>query len=275
MNRWFYLFVILACCFCLAGTGIGAQPSDQPENSTDVLSSGSDSYPPADQVLPAGLNRTSQVYQKFATLFEGKGVRAVQSPESGTPENSSSLIPAVDDSGVSTGRKPDGWLTYLEDPRYSIQVPPGWSVYETSTTSENGTIVMFQDNQPSPSFISVMAADNPVLRSFTNEEAGELETNYMYPSFKEGGLRLIPGERSYSTSGQASISHSVIAGDPDRWVISSFLLSDTENFYWVALIGPDLNTYEKRVDIFNEILSSFIPSSSPDASGLWHGENIA
>ena len=137
---------------------------------------------------------------------------------------------------------------------------------------ENGTAIMFKDNQPTPSFVLVMAADNRLLHKFTEEEVGILEKEYIYPSFQQWGLNIIPDTKRYTQSGQTSISHLVMAADPDNEVVSSFLISDPFSFYWISLIGPDNNTYMKNEKGFNQILSTFEPASSIDARQLWSVE---
>ena len=272
MNRYYYLHMVLVCFISLAGLTHGEQSLNRSENSSEYFSSGGDSSPPEIQTFLPGANGTGSQHQDRDGLPEGDAMPLKPlKPEFLNTGSPFSPGQADDYPGTGAGNYQAGWMTYLADPRYSIQIPPNWSVFQTTTTSDNGTVIMFQDNSASPSFVSVMAADNQYYHFFTREEAGELEMNHVYPSFERWGLSLIPDAGEYALSGQASISRSVMAGDPHQQVVSSYILSDSSGYYWISLIGSGYSTYMRNTGIFNRILSSFVPSSD-DARRLWNGE---
>lgn len=163
------------------------------------------------------------------------------------------------------------WLLYEADPRFSIYIPPSWTPFRVTTTNSNGTVVMFWDNQMTPSFISVMAADNPAKRAFTEKEATEIENSFILPSFSVHNLTPLGDAAAFGTLGKASVSYLPMAGKNSDWVVSSYLLSDSSAFFWLTAIGTDQSTYMENTDLYSDILMTFSPHSSEDAGNLWMG----
>lgn len=187
------------------------------------------------------------------------------------PESSPSYLTSSGSLKETTeGNERSDWLTYLVDPRYSIQIPPDWALYGANTTSLDGVVVMFWNKQNPPSFISVLALDNPDKQALDEKEVIEIEETRILDSFSHWNVSIIREAGAFGTLGEASASYLLLAGGEDDRVISSYLLSDSSAVFWLSAIAENPESYQRNTEIFKDILVTFTPNTSDDAEQLWH-----
>lgn len=194
----------------------------------------------------------------------------IESRETIPGSSSSQLTSSGYDKGGTEGIEKSDWLTYSIDPRYSIQIPPDWALYGADTTSLDGVVVMFWDKQNPPSFISVLALNNPGGLALTEKEAVEIEETRILDSFPTWNVSIVREAGAFGTLGEASVSYLLLAGGENDRVISSFLISDSSAVFWLSAIAENPAVYRENTEIFKDILVTFMPETSEDADLLWH-----